>query len=101
MSLFEKGIKLKLSGNEDYYAACSLLVMLQNSCSKLHDQKVLIYLPFHKRADLVAEVGVDRDIRAHRDRDLADRREGQARRVVFPPEVLPLAVNPSEAELGP
>ena len=38
--LSEKGIKLKLSGNEVYYTACSLLVIFKNSCSKLHRQKV-------------------------------------------------------------
>ena len=36
----EKGIKSELSGNEDYYTACYLLVILKNSCSKLHRQKV-------------------------------------------------------------
>ena len=34
--LNEKGIKLNLSGNEVYYTACSLLVILNNSCSKRH-----------------------------------------------------------------
>ena len=40
--LCEKGIKSKLSGNEVYYTACSLLVILKNSCRKFHCQKVLI-----------------------------------------------------------
>jgi hypothetical protein len=38
--LNEKGIRLNLSGNEVYYAACSLPVVLKNSCSELHCQKV-------------------------------------------------------------
>ena len=38
----EQAFKLKLSGDEVYYTACSLLVVLKNSCSKLHCQKVLI-----------------------------------------------------------
>ena len=40
--LHEKEFKLKLSGNEVYYTACSLLAILKNSCSKRHCQKVLI-----------------------------------------------------------
>jgi len=36
--LYEKQIKSKISGNEVYYAACFLLVILKNSCSKLHSQ---------------------------------------------------------------
>ena len=40
--LYEKGIELKLSGNKIYYIACSLLLLLKNSCGKLHCQKVLI-----------------------------------------------------------
>jgi len=35
---YEKGIKSKLSGNEVYNTACCLLVILRNSCSKLHCQ---------------------------------------------------------------
>ena len=34
--LYEKGNKLKLSGNEVYFTACSLLVVLENLCGKLH-----------------------------------------------------------------
>ena len=37
--LHEKSFKLKLSGNEAYSTACSLLVTLKNSCSQLHCQK--------------------------------------------------------------
>ena len=37
--LHEEEIQLKLSGNKVYYTACSLLVILKNSCSKLHRQK--------------------------------------------------------------
>ena len=40
--LYEKATKLKLSGNQVYYTACYLLVLLKNSCGKLHDQTVLI-----------------------------------------------------------
>ena len=45
--LYEKRIRFRLDGNEIYYTACSLLVILKNSCSKLHCQKVLIEFPFH------------------------------------------------------
>ena len=38
----EKGIRSKKSGNEVYYSACSVLVILKNSCSQLHCQKVVI-----------------------------------------------------------
>ena len=38
MILYEQGIKFKLSGDEVYYTACSLLVISRNSCSKLHRQ---------------------------------------------------------------
>ena len=37
-SLYEKGIEMKLSGNEVYYTACSLLVILKYSCCRLHRQ---------------------------------------------------------------
>ena len=37
--LYEKTIKSKLSGNEVYYRAYSLLVTLKNSCCKIHYQK--------------------------------------------------------------
>jgi hypothetical protein len=36
---YEKRIKLKLSGNEVYYTAWHLLVILKNSCCKVHCQK--------------------------------------------------------------
>jgi len=43
---FESNMKgsgnLNLTGNEVYYTACSLPVVLKNSCSELHHQKVLI-----------------------------------------------------------
>ena len=39
--LYEKAFILKLSGNEVYNTACSLLVILKNSCSELHCQRVL------------------------------------------------------------
>ena len=38
---YEKGIALKLSGDEIYYTAYSLLAILENSCGELHCQKVL------------------------------------------------------------
>ena len=37
-NLYEKAFELKLSGDEVYYAACSLLAILKNWCSKLHCQ---------------------------------------------------------------
>ena len=37
----------KVSGNEVHYTGYSLLVILKNSCSKLHYHKVLIQFPFH------------------------------------------------------
>jgi hypothetical protein len=40
--LYQTGFKLNLFGNEVYYTAHSSLVILNNSCSKLHCQKVLI-----------------------------------------------------------
>ena len=46
---YEKAFKLKFSGNEVHYTACSLLVTLENSFSKLHCQKVLIEKPFHMK----------------------------------------------------
>ena len=36
---YEKAFKLKLSGNEVYYTARSLLLILKHSCSKFHCQK--------------------------------------------------------------
>ena len=42
--LYEKRIKLKLSGNEVYYTACSLLVIFKNSRSELQCQNDLILL---------------------------------------------------------
>ena len=44
---YEKGIKLKLSGNEVYYTAWSSPVILKNLCSKLRCQRVLMQFPFH------------------------------------------------------
>ena len=35
----ERGLNQNLSGNGDYYTACSLLVILKNLRSKLHFQK--------------------------------------------------------------
>ena len=46
---YEKGIELKKSGTEVHYQACSLLVILKNSCSKRQLQKVSIEFPFHIR----------------------------------------------------
>ena len=40
LPLCEEGIKLNLSGNEVYYTACSLPVIVENSCSKLHYETV-------------------------------------------------------------
>jgi len=37
--LHDQRIKLNLSGNEVHYSACSLLLTLKNSCSKVHCQK--------------------------------------------------------------
>jgi len=42
MILFEKVFKSKLSGNEVYYTACSLLVTLKDSCIIFHCQNVFI-----------------------------------------------------------
>jgi len=39
--LHEKGIKFKLFGNEFYYTACSVLVVLTNLCCDFHCQKGL------------------------------------------------------------
>jgi len=50
--LYEKLFNLKLSGNEVYYTAWSLLVMLKNSCSKLRCQKVLNWKAFRTRSRL-------------------------------------------------
>jgi hypothetical protein len=44
--LYEKGIQSKLSGNEVYYTACSLPMILTNSCSKLHRKKGFNLVPF-------------------------------------------------------
>jgi len=41
MFLHDKGIKLKLSGDQVYYTACSPLVILKNSCSKVHCHEFL------------------------------------------------------------
>ena len=37
--MYEKRIKFKLSRNGVYHTACSLLVILKNSCSRLYYQK--------------------------------------------------------------
>ena len=39
-------LKSKLSGDEVYYTACSLLVIPKHSCSKLHCQKAFEIIPF-------------------------------------------------------
>ena len=46
---YEKGIELKPSGNEVYYAACSLLVIFKNLCSKLHCQTGFNLIPFSSK----------------------------------------------------
>jgi len=43
---YKKAFGLKLSGNEVYYAACSLLIILQNWSRQLHCKKVLSKQPF-------------------------------------------------------
>ena len=48
--LYTKAFNLKLCSNEDYYTACSLLVMLKNSCGKLHHQKVPGEEPSHVKS---------------------------------------------------
>ena len=49
MILHEKGIEFENSGNKVFNAACSLLVMLKNSWSKLYCQKGfdLIIFSYH------------------------------------------------------
>ena len=39
---YETGIESVLSGNEVYYTACSLLLRIKNSCSKLQGQNISI-----------------------------------------------------------
>jgi len=46
-SLYEQGNRLKLSGHEGHYTACSVLVIFKNSCCKLHCRKVLIRSSFY------------------------------------------------------
>ena len=43
---YEKRIKSNLAGNEVYYTACSLLVILKNLTCKLHCQKGFNLIPF-------------------------------------------------------
>ena len=43
---YEKAFTLKLSGNEVYYTACSLLVISKKSSSKLHCQKGFNFILF-------------------------------------------------------
>ena len=41
-SCTKRELNSSLSGNEVYHAACPLLAILKNSCSKLHSQKGLV-----------------------------------------------------------
>ena len=53
MILYEKTFNLKLSGDQVYHAACSLLVILKNSCGKFHCQKGfnLIHLSYRMQME--------------------------------------------------
>ena len=55
--LYENGIKSKKSGNEVDYTACTSLIILKNSCSKIHYQEVLISFPFHIRSVIALHIG--------------------------------------------
>ena len=48
-NLYEKRIKLNLSGNEFYYTACYVLVILNNSRRQLHYQIFFNLTSFHIR----------------------------------------------------
>ena len=48
----KRGLNFIVFGNEVYYAACSLLLILKNLCSKLHGQKVSSQFPFHIKSGL-------------------------------------------------
>jgi hypothetical protein len=49
--LYEKEIELENSGNEVYYAACFLLVILKNSYSKFHCQNFYL-IPDQSQRDI-------------------------------------------------
>ena len=51
-SHIKRELNQKLSGNEFYYTACSLLVMLKYLCCKLHCQEVFIQTSFHLNSPL-------------------------------------------------
>ena len=63
--LYEKKSQ-NLSGNEVYYSACSLLVILKNSCSQLHFQKGfhLIFSSHNVGQALSSEHGTDKAVKA-------------------------------------
>jgi len=47
---YKKAFELRFSGNKVYDTACSLLVILKNSCSKLHCQRVLSLKASHTKS---------------------------------------------------
>ena len=68
----ERELNSNLSGNEFYFKACSLLVMLKNSCSKLHCQKGFDLVPFSYKIVLQGE---NRERERERQTDMQAERE--------------------------
>jgi len=81
--LYEKGIKLKLYGNEVYYTACSLLVILKNSCFNLNPFSYRVWaLGFVHFAELnIAPVLVRQSRPAAREGEREREREREGERV--------------------
>jgi hypothetical protein len=73
----ERELNSNLSGNEFYFKACSLLVMLKNSCSKLHCQKGFDLVPFSYKIVLQGE---NRERERERDRQTCRQSERKQRR---------------------
>jgi len=53
---YEKGLKLKRSGNEGYYMNSFILLVKNMLCNKLHCQKVLNRKSFHIRSGCGADL---------------------------------------------
>ena len=57
LDLIGKEYQFKLSGNGVYYKACSSLVIVNHSCSKLQYQRVSTSFPFDIKSERVPEPG--------------------------------------------
>ena len=57
LNSYEKGIELNIYGNEIYYTAYSLLVILKNSCCKLQCKKGFDLIIFSQPQEVTADLG--------------------------------------------